>query len=170
MPASRATPVARSIGAMMRSPASALSLKRGPVSYSSACARVCTSTARPCPTSSTVTRNAPGGGSSGATTNSGSSHTNPSVRPGSPRGASSQSTPITPATIDQTGGACCSQTAAGKELQGPSSNESQANTWCAATSSASQGRTIEASVNGTTMKGTTGIATALASGDTNRNL
>ena len=64
-------PSARSIGAIIRLPASAVSLKRGPVSYRSECACVCTSTASPWPTSSTVTRKVPIAGSRGTMTKSG---------------------------------------------------------------------------------------------------
>ncbi len=82
-----------------------------------------------------------------------------------PRGAASQTTPATAATTAQPGGACCCHTAPGNCASHSSGAISVAKTVCAACHSASSGSRIPASASGTTAKVTTGIASALASGE-----
>ncbi len=95
------SPSARSRGTSTRWPASLSAPKRGPVSYSSVCVAVRTSTALPWPMSAASSSNWPGAGRGACHSSTGSSSGTPSARTGQghPRIASSTppSTPAAPA-------------------------------------------------------------------------
>src|SRR5258706_4342182 len=122
--------------------------------------------ARPCPTSSTVNRNSPGESFSGIDRNSGNIITAPTQRAGKPLGSSIQSAPATAIGTAHPGGACCCHTASGRSLSARSKNMQNAMTRCAAWAIQSSGSTDAASASGTTIRLTSGIAKALATGDT----
>ena len=91
----------------------------------------------------------------------------PSTRPGTPRGAASQATPASATATAHSGGACCCHAAAGSAASAFERHHQRGEHRVRGlTSSASIGNTMPTSASGTTANVTTGIASALASGET----
>ena len=154
---------------MMRLPLSASDENAGPASNSRSCPAVCTWIARPWPTSSTVIAAVPVAGRGGSTVSSGRKASTPSQREGKPRGSSSQRPPASASSTAQTGGAACCHIASGRPASQSMKTISQAVKKCASVSNGSSSGRLPSSASGAMTKLTSGIASALASGETSEN-
>src|SRR5471032_78239 len=154
---------------MTRLPPSVSTPYAGPVSYSKRCPCVSINSAMPCPTSKAVTHNWPGAGLAGKAVIRGSQLSIPSQRCGQPRGASSHKVPNKAQAKLHHGGAGAVQTANGPLLSHSSSCTSSCMIKCANSSSQPDngaGNRLADRDKGATTRLTTGIASALATGDT----
>lgn len=173
MASRRRRPSARNAGSTTRSPASKPSRTAGPVSNNSACRCVRTSTARPCPTSSTCTSASPAAGSSRSGHSSGNHNSTANDLPGVPRGSNSQNAPSkanTSAIASDSGthhnatGVCPSQTKPGQVSSKHQPANRHAHTPAPGWSASSA---VPSKASGTTTKVHHGIATRFANGPTN---
>ena len=98
--------------------------------------------------------------------NSGASHTSPSQRAGKPRGSNSHNTPHSATITVQGGGPCCCHTVAGSAESQVRNAMHQAMTSCAASSRKSRGKMVPSRVSGVTTRLISGMASALATGET----
>jgi len=122
--------------------------------------------ASPLPTSSTSSHASPGWGAGGAIAKSGAIQIAPAERSGKPRGASNHAAPTIAAATVHAAGSCVSSVAKALDASASSGTMVISMTQCAASRSTGSGRNAPAMVSGTTARLTTGMANALARGET----
>ena len=154
---------------MMRLPLSASLENAGPASNSRSWRAVWTWIARPWPTSSTVIAAVPDDGRGASIVSNGRKASSPSQRFGNPRGNSAQAPPASASSTAHPGGAACCHTARGSAaIQSTASIMPVVMAWARNNKGSSRGRQ-PASASGVMRKLTSGIASALASGETSEN-